>query len=93
MVRHSAAFEDEMTAAKADWQMLIHGGALHGFMEHALDGRPVRAAHILLDEAMGEERAALVEFLDAQGAPRGRLRERRRQRDRQGRRARPPRST
>ena len=28
---HRAAFEEEMTAAKADWRMLIHGGALHGF--------------------------------------------------------------
>jgi dienelactone hydrolase len=30
---HRLAFEDEMSSAGADWQMLVHGGALHGFTE------------------------------------------------------------
>jgi dienelactone hydrolase len=37
---HRASFEDEMTNAKADWQMIVHGGALHGFMEPTLGGVP-----------------------------------------------------
>lgn len=32
-----AAFEDEMSAAGADWQMQMYGGALHGFTERSLD--------------------------------------------------------
>lgn len=31
------AFEDEMVQAKADWQVIVHGGALHGFTERNLD--------------------------------------------------------
>jgi dienelactone hydrolase len=37
---HRASFEDEMTSAKADWQMIVHGGALHGFMEAPADAAP-----------------------------------------------------
>ena len=32
---HRAAFEDEMTEAGADWHMIVHGAALHGFTETA----------------------------------------------------------
>ncbi len=29
------AFREEMGAAEADWQVVIHGGAMHGFMNPA----------------------------------------------------------
>jgi len=32
---HVAAFVDEMKAAGADWQLIIYGGALHGFTHQA----------------------------------------------------------
>jgi dienelactone hydrolase len=64
---HRASFEDEMASAKADWQMIVHGGALHGFMEPTRDAAPRpgcayhegadrrswRAMRELFDEAMG----------------------------------------
>ena len=33
---HRAAFEAEMTAAGADWRMIVHGGAIHGFTHEGL---------------------------------------------------------
>jgi dienelactone hydrolase len=33
------AFEDEMRAAGADWQMVVYGGAAHSFTNPAADGR------------------------------------------------------
>jgi len=62
---HRASFEDEMTHANADWQMLVHGGALHGFTEtnaspragcghsEVADRRSWRAMRELFVEAMG----------------------------------------
>jgi dienelactone hydrolase len=37
-----AAFEAEMTAAKVDWRMTLHGGVVHSFTNPAADalGRP-----------------------------------------------------
>jgi dienelactone hydrolase len=32
---HRSAFENEMTAAGADWQVQVYGGAMHGFTERA----------------------------------------------------------
>jgi dienelactone hydrolase len=32
---HRAAFEDEMTLARADWHLHVYGGAQHGFTERA----------------------------------------------------------
>jgi dienelactone hydrolase len=34
---HRASFEDEMTNAGADWQLLVHGRARHGFTERGID--------------------------------------------------------
>jgi dienelactone hydrolase len=43
---HRLAFEDEMTLAGADWQVVVHGGALHGFTEVASGpARPGCAYH------------------------------------------------
>jgi dienelactone hydrolase len=39
------AFEDEMTAANADWNMIVHGGAQHGFTESSAAPRPGCAYH------------------------------------------------
>jgi dienelactone hydrolase len=46
-----AAFEDEMNAAEADWQMDVYGGALHGFTEKTADPakRPGCAYHEAAD--------------------------------------------
>jgi dienelactone hydrolase len=33
---HRTAFEAEMTAAGADWRMIVHGGAMHGFTHPGL---------------------------------------------------------
>jgi dienelactone hydrolase len=35
--QHRADFEGEMRAAKADWQMLVLGGAQHAFTNRAID--------------------------------------------------------
>ena len=34
------AFEAEMTRARADWQMIVYSGALHGFTEPNVDADP-----------------------------------------------------
>jgi dienelactone hydrolase len=36
---HRVAWEDEMTAAEADWHLCVHGTALHGYTERTT-GRP-----------------------------------------------------
>jgi dienelactone hydrolase len=62
-----AAFEDEMRKGEADWQMIIHGNARHGFTNLNIDPvkspgsayhgpsdeRSWRAMRNLFDEAMG----------------------------------------
>jgi len=58
------AFEEEMTHAKADWQLHVYGGAMHGFTERAAarpglaydeaaDRRSWSAMQALLDAALG----------------------------------------
>jgi dienelactone hydrolase len=42
---HRSSLEDELTAAGADWHMLVHGGALHGFTEASPTPRPGCAYH------------------------------------------------
>jgi dienelactone hydrolase len=55
-----AAFEDEMRSSNADWQMIIHGGARHGFTDQNVDATkfPGCAYHQTADErswrAMGD---------------------------------------
>lgn len=39
---HRTAFEEEMTAAGADWQLHVYSGAMHGFSERPTAGRPAR---------------------------------------------------
>jgi dienelactone hydrolase len=39
---HRSAFEDEMTAARADWQMHLYSGAMHGFSEQPAPGSATR---------------------------------------------------
>ena len=46
-----AAFEDEMTNANVDWQMLVHGGAQHGFTETTAVARPGCSYHAGADRA------------------------------------------
>jgi dienelactone hydrolase len=59
---HRSAFEDEMTQARADWQMHLYANAMHGFTERgferpgckydgAADRRSWSAMRSLLDEA------------------------------------------
>jgi len=36
---HVAAFVDEMNAAGADWQLIVYGGAMHGFTHEAATGQ------------------------------------------------------
>jgi dienelactone hydrolase len=39
---HVAAFQDEMRAAGADWQLVVYGGAVHGFTNPASGDDPSR---------------------------------------------------
>jgi dienelactone hydrolase len=64
---HRCAFEDEMTNARADWQLQIYGGAVHGFSERSERPRPGCA----YDEAADRRswtalRALLAETLAAE---------------------------
>ena len=36
---HIAAFTDEMNAAGADWQLIVYGGAMHGFTHETATGQ------------------------------------------------------
>jgi len=36
-----AAFADEMNAARADWQLIVYGGAMHGFTHENADGSKI----------------------------------------------------
>jgi dienelactone hydrolase len=58
-----SAFEDEMTAAGASWQLHVYGGARHGFTVKGIDssGRPGCAYDELADRASW---AALTALLD-----------------------------
>lgn len=67
---HVAAFAEEMSAADADWQLVMYGGALHGFTHsHAqpgavpgvaynqmADARAFAATRALLSEAFSDSR-------------------------------------
>ncbi len=57
---HRLAFEDEMTAAGASWQLHVYGGAQHGFTEHAT--RPGCAYDATADR---QSWAAMVELLQS----------------------------
>ncbi len=62
-----AAFEAEMTAAGADWRLLVLGGALHGFThpELAAGARPGMAYHPAADRrAWAAMEQALAEALE-----------------------------
>lgn len=58
-----AAFQAEMTAAAADWQLIVYGRALHSFTNEAVDGMgdPRMAYDRLADR---QSWAALQGFLD-----------------------------
>jgi dienelactone hydrolase len=56
-----AAFEAEMTAAKADWQLVQLGGAVHCFTEVGEDGancrydaRAAARAYGMMEDFLGE---------------------------------------
>jgi dienelactone hydrolase len=62
--QHRAAFESEMTDARADWQMHVHAGAMHAFTvrdmklpgcayQAAADRRSWQAMRDLFDETLG----------------------------------------
>ena len=36
---HVAAFVEEMNGAGADWQLVVYGGAMHGFTHEAATGQ------------------------------------------------------
>lgn len=63
-----ATFQAEMTAARADWQLLVHGRALHSYTNVDVDqlGDPRMAYDA---EAAALSWAALVTFLDASFPP------------------------
>jgi len=59
-------FAEEMDRAGADWQLIIYGGAMHGFThQHAVPGAvPGIAYHRLADErSFAATRAFLTEAL------------------------------
>jgi len=60
---HVATFQAEMMAAQADWQLIVHGQALHSFTNVAVDGLgdPRMAYHPSADR---QSWAALCGFLD-----------------------------
>lgn len=63
-----ATFQAEMTEAGADWQLLVHGRALHSFTNVAVDGLgDPRMAYD--QQADGLSWAALLTFLDASFRP------------------------
>jgi dienelactone hydrolase len=73
---HRSAFEDEMVAAGADWQLQVYAHAMHGFTERGLgDGKPPRAGsqyHQATDRRSWRAmRAFLDEAFDERYAPRG----------------------
>jgi dienelactone hydrolase len=37
---HVNAFSEEMSAARADWQLIVYGGAMHGFTHEAASAMP-----------------------------------------------------
>jgi len=42
-LEHRSAFEDEMTKARADWQLHVYANAMHGFTERSLaEAKPMR---------------------------------------------------
>ena len=58
-----AAFEEEMTAAKVDWRMILYGGAAHSFTNPDVDalGRPGLAYEKSADERSWR---AMLDFFD-----------------------------
>jgi dienelactone hydrolase len=69
---HRATFEDEMTNGDVDWQMIVHGGALHAFTEPTVDPtiRPGCAYHREADRrSWGAMRELLNDALARCAAP------------------------
>ena len=46
---HVTAFADEMNNARTDWQLIVYGGAMHGFTHEAATGIPGVAYHAPTD--------------------------------------------
>jgi dienelactone hydrolase len=58
-----AAFQSEMMAARADWQLIVYGRALHSFTNAAVDG--LGDPRMAYDEAADRQSwSALLAFLD-----------------------------
>ncbi|GAA1216937.1 hypothetical protein GCM10009608_62560 [Pseudonocardia alaniniphila] len=59
-------FVEEMTAAEADWQLTVHGGALHGFTHDRDTGQTPGVAYSETADARSwtEIRSFLTEILD-----------------------------
>ena len=55
-----SAFEDEMTKAGASWQLVVHGGAMHGFTVKGIS-RPGCAYDELADRASWAAMTALLD--------------------------------
>jgi dienelactone hydrolase len=60
-----AAFEDEMRAAKVDWQLIKYGGAVHSFTDWNMDGKTLPGAQY--NEAADKRSwAAMLQFFSAE---------------------------
>jgi dienelactone hydrolase len=57
------AFEDEMTNAKVDWQVMLFGGAVHSFCDPTADAGPTRYDEALCQKSYGLMREFFTETL------------------------------
>ncbi|GAA3102171.1 dienelactone hydrolase family protein [Pseudonocardia yunnanensis] len=64
-------FAEEMTAAQADWQLTVYGGALHGFTHDGDTGQTPGVAYSETADARSWTaiRSFLTEIFDGEGAP------------------------
>jgi dienelactone hydrolase len=69
-MRDVTAFIEEMSSAAADWQLIIYGGAMHGFThkETAVPKTPGVAYHALADSrSTAATQAFLTELFSSVG--------------------------
>jgi dienelactone hydrolase len=64
------AFIEEMNAARTDFQLIVYGGAMHGFTHDVGPQRPGVAHHPVSDKRSAQAiKAFLVEIFDTEAAP------------------------
>jgi dienelactone hydrolase len=66
-----AAFVEEMNQASADWQLIVYGGAMHGFMHETATGQTPGVRYHALSDARSSAamRSFFVELFDIRPQP------------------------